>query len=291
MLIFICFACLYTTDFYNYGYLCIVFFKSSTVKHFEFLKALYKFPIIIIVHLNYPPKWCGLLAVPTGCGCDIAGAIVWNCCQLSTHSVHMIQPTTGEEQVDMTHLCWGLVSRHVSLLCTLRRSLFKTPLRLDRWDSSSADTTACNNKHSNKLLICKARQHKHSYYGKQFSSIQDGVYALRKAYMRSTPSLRSFSNIAFETVPMCVWLRWQPSWTLSSFQGRLSCASPFQASLLQAINGVMSLVVSQVPQINHWLVINWFSILNTQPTVIVISGWRISSNGGKSPLCHRLLCV
>ena len=76
MLIFICFARLYTTDFYNYGYLCIVFFLSSTVKHFEFLKALYKFPIIIIVHLNYPPKWCGLLAVPTGCGCDIAGAIV-----------------------------------------------------------------------------------------------------------------------------------------------------------------------------------------------------------------------
>ena len=36
----------------------------------------------------------------------------------------------------------------------------------------------------------------------KFSSIQDGIYTLGKAHMRSTPSLRSFPNIAFETVPM-----------------------------------------------------------------------------------------
>ena len=35
-----------------------------------------------------------------------------------------------------------------------------------------------------------------------FSSVQDGIYALKKAYMRSTPSLRSFPSVAFETVPM-----------------------------------------------------------------------------------------
>ena len=29
MLIFICFVCLYTTDLYNYGYLCIVCFSFS----------------------------------------------------------------------------------------------------------------------------------------------------------------------------------------------------------------------------------------------------------------------
>ena len=40
----------------------------------------------------------------------------------------------------------------------------------------------------------------------QFSSVQDGIYALGKAHMRSTPSLRSFPNVAFETVPMFVWL-------------------------------------------------------------------------------------
>ena len=38
------------------------------------------------------------------------------------------------------------------------------------------------------------------------SSVQDVIYALRKAHMRSTPSVRSFPNVAFETVPMFVWL-------------------------------------------------------------------------------------
>ena len=32
--------------------------------------------------------------------------------------------------------------------------------------------------------------------------IQDGIYALGKAHIRSIPSLRRFPNIAFETVPM-----------------------------------------------------------------------------------------
>jgi len=39
-----------------------------------------------------------------------------------------------------------------------------------------------------------------------FSSVQDGIYALGKAHMRSTPSLRSFPNLAFETVPVFNWL-------------------------------------------------------------------------------------
>ena len=38
----------------------------------------------------------------------------------------------------------------------------------------------------------------------QFSSAQDGIYALRKAHMRSTTSLRSSPNVAFETGPMFV---------------------------------------------------------------------------------------
>ena len=37
-----------------------------------------------------------------------------------------------------------------------------------------------------------------------FSSVQDGIYALGKAYMRSTQSFRSFSNVALETVLMFV---------------------------------------------------------------------------------------
>ena len=45
-----------------------------------------------------------------------------------------------------------------------------------------------------------------AYSSVQFSSVQDGIYALRKAHMRSTPSLRSFPSLALETVPMLVWL-------------------------------------------------------------------------------------
>ena len=39
-----------------------------------------------------------------------------------------------------------------------------------------------------------------------FSSVQDGIYALGKTHMRSTPTLTSFPNVAFETVPMLVRL-------------------------------------------------------------------------------------
>ena len=38
----------------------------------------------------------------------------------------------------------------------------------------------------------------------QFDSVQDGIYALGKAHMLSTPSLRRFPNVAFETVQMFV---------------------------------------------------------------------------------------
>ena len=42
------------------------------------------------------------------------------------------------------------------------------------------------------------------YISVQFSSVQDGIYALGKAHIRSTPSLRSFPNVAFEAVPLFV---------------------------------------------------------------------------------------
>ena len=45
---------------------------------------------------------------------------------------------------------------------------------------------------------------KKKYNSVQFSSVQDCRYALEKAHMRATPSLRRFPNIAFETVPMFV---------------------------------------------------------------------------------------
>ena len=40
----------------------------------------------------------------------------------------------------------------------------------------------------------------------EFSSVQDGIYMLRKVHMHSIPSLRSFPCIVSETIPMVVWL-------------------------------------------------------------------------------------
>ena len=40
----------------------------------------------------------------------------------------------------------------------------------------------------------------------RFNSVQDGVYALGNAHMRFTSSFRRFPNIAFDTVPMDLWL-------------------------------------------------------------------------------------
>ena len=69
--------------------------------------------------------------------------------------------------------------------------------------------------------------------------------------MRSTPSLRSFPKVAFETISgVCL----TDDGPLSSFQGRSSSVSSFHASLLQVIVGLMSLaalcsqIVSQAPQ-------------------------------------------
>ena len=40
--------------------------------------------------------------------------------------------------------------------------------------------------------------------GPSFSSVQDGIYALRKARIRSTPSIGSLPNVVLETVPVLV---------------------------------------------------------------------------------------
>ena len=80
------------------------------------------------------------------------------------------------------------------------------------------------------------------------SSAQDGIYALGKARISSTPSLRNFP-----TLPLKQFQCLSDNGLLSSFQGRSSSASSFHAFLLQAIDGVMSLalcpqVVSQTSQ-------------------------------------------
>ena len=69
----------------------------------------------------------------------------------------------------------------------------------------------------------------------QFTSVH-----FKLVSMCSTPSLRSFPSVAFETVPMFILTDDGP---LSSFQGTLYSASSFHASLLQAVDGVMSLAL------------------------------------------------
>ena len=46
------------------------------------------------------------------------------------------------------------------------------------------------------------------FFSREFLSVQDGVCMLRKAHMRSTLSLRSFPNVAFETMPVPSDWRW-----------------------------------------------------------------------------------
>ena len=63
---------------------------------------------------------------------------------------------------------------------------------------------------------------------------------LRKAHMRSIPSVRIFPNVAFQKVQMFVLA---DDGSVSSFGGRSSSASSFHASLLQTIDGVTSLIL------------------------------------------------
>ena len=72
----------------------------------------------------------------------------------------------------------------------------------------------------------------------QLSLAQDGIQVLTKSIC-AQPRLGSFPSVAFETVPMFVWL----TMALSSFQGRSMTAAFFYSSLLQAIDGMMFLAL------------------------------------------------
>ena len=75
-------------------------------------------------------------------------------------------------------------------------------------------------------------------YALEFSSVQDGIYALGKAHNMRPARL----SVVSPTSPLKRSnVRLIDDGPLSSFQGRSSSASSFHASLLQAIDGVMSL--------------------------------------------------
>ena len=71
-------------------------------------------------------------------------------------------------------------------------------------------------------------------------SLKDRIYALGKAYMRSTPSLRSSPGVADETVPVLFWLTMVFSRPVKEERSP-SAFFPlcFYASLFQAIDGGM----------------------------------------------------
>ena len=77
-----------------------------------------------------------------------------------------------------------------------------------------------------------------SHWTKQISSVQFKMVSLHSEKPICIPphlaSLRSFPNLAFEMVPMFVWLTMAFS---RPFQGRSSSPSSFHASLLQWIDG------------------------------------------------------
>ena len=82
------------------------------------------------------------------------------------------------------------------------------------------------------------------------SSVQDGMYALSKAHMRSTPSLRSFPNVALETVPILVWLMIALSHPLKEDCWALPLSTPLSSrrSMVWCPWLCARKVVSQAPQ-------------------------------------------
>ena len=63
----------------------------------------------------------------------------------------------------------------------------------------------------------------------QFNSVQGGICALREVHRHSTPSLRSFPNVSFETVPMFFWLMMALSRPLKEDHLVLPLSTPFSS--------------------------------------------------------------
>ena len=92
-----------------------------------------------------------------------------------------------------------------------------------------------------------------------FSSVQDGIYALGKAHMCSTLSLRNFPSVAGETVPMFVWLT-------------MALSRPFkEGSLALPLSTPLSSWRLVVLCINHFGFVIWQS--QGPPSLCVSAVW------------------
>ena len=61
---------------------------------------------------------------------------------------------------------------------------------------------------ANAATLYNVSQAKHQVKSIQFSSAKDGIYALGKAHMRSTPSVRSLPNVALKRANITVMVDW-----------------------------------------------------------------------------------
>ena len=79
---------------------------------------------------------------------------------------------------------------------------------------------------------------------------EDGIYALGKAHMHSPPSLRSFPNVVFETVPMFIWLTMAISGSFKEDCLALPLSMPLSSRQSMVVKplALYPQVVSQAPE-------------------------------------------
>ena len=75
----------------------------------------------------------------------------------------------------------------------------------------------------------------------QFSSVQDSMFAFGKAHMRSIPSLKSFPNVSFETVPLPV-VRLKMALSRPLKEGRLAVMRASKSNYVKRLCLVLPLV-------------------------------------------------
>ena len=161
----------------------------------------------------------------------MAGA-TWNCCRLGAHTVYTFSLPGN--------YCWcsQFLQKRVSQKGWVNQKLYLHFLLL------------CSSRVCLKSRNSSMTPQDVSLLGSSVS-VQFSMVSMRSEKpICAPPRLKCFPKVAFETVPLFVWLTMALS---RPFKGRSSNASSFHDSLLQAVDGVMSSalcpqVVSQATQ-------------------------------------------
>ena len=110
---------------------------------------------------------------------------------------------------------------------------------LSQATSGQINTLANDNKYNVCIYLYRSIRWKFAHVLLLFSSVRDSNCALWKAHMRPIPSLRHFLSVAFETVPMFVWL----TMTLSCRFREERPAHPLSTSLFSRRSMVLLLLL------------------------------------------------